>query len=89
MLDKLPLLLDRRQSSEYLASLGFGAAPRTLAKLASIGGGPSFRHFGRKVRYERPALLAWAEGRLSPPRTSTSVPAFHVSREAERGGHLE
>jgi hypothetical protein len=73
MLDNLPFLLDRRQASEYLSAQGFGIAPRTLAKMASLGGGPEFRHFGRKVRYERPALLVWAQRRLSPPRTSTSV----------------
>ncbi len=83
MQDKLPLI-DRKQASEYLGSLGLNVAPRTLGKLACIGGGPAFRHFGRRVRYERPALLAWAEGRLSPPRTSTSVPVVHGSCKTGR-----
>jgi hypothetical protein len=72
MPNNLPSLLDRKQASEFLTSHGFGVAPRTLAKLACIGGGPAFRHFGRKVRYERPALLEWAEARLSPALRSTS-----------------
>lgn len=86
MSDNLPPLLDRKQASDYLSSRGFGVAPRTLAKLACVGGGPHFRHFGRKVRYERPTLLAWAEGRLSPPRTSTSM-AAPPPQGGELAGH--
>jgi hypothetical protein len=79
------MLLDRKQGSEFLKSFGYAVAPRTLAKFACVGGGPAFRHFGRRVRYERPTLLAWAEGRLSPPRTSTSVPAGQASCETAHG----
>ena len=63
--NKLPFLLDRKQASDFLGSFGYKVAPRTLAKWACVSNdGPPFRHFGRKVRYERPTLLAWAEGRL-------------------------
>ncbi len=69
--DTFPLL-DRRQASKFLTERGYKTAERTLAKLASVGGGPSFRHFGRRVLYDPGALLQWALGRLSSPRSSTS-----------------
>jgi hypothetical protein len=43
-----------------------------LATLASRGGGPRFVKFGRKPLYDEDELLAWAEGRLSQPVSSTS-----------------
>jgi hypothetical protein len=47
--NNLPPLLARNEAAAYLKSLGLDVAPRTLAKLACVGGGPAFRHFGRKV----------------------------------------
>lgn len=89
MPDNLPTLLDRRQAAEFLNSHGFGVAPGTLAKLACIGGGPAFRHFGRKVRYERPALLDWAESRLSAPRRHSSEPRRPLNAAAPNTDRVE
>jgi hypothetical protein len=85
--NNLPPLLGRKDAAAFLKSLGLDVAPRTLAKLACIGGGPAFRHFGRRVRYEPPVLLQWAEGRLSPPRTSTSVIDFRQRVGSRHGVH--
>ena len=54
--------LRRKQAGEYLQSkFGFGS-PRTLAKLATVGGGPAYFKAGAKtVVYEPAALDAWAE----------------------------
>jgi hypothetical protein len=65
--------LDRRQAAALLNQSGFPTAPATLAKLASIGGGPAFVHFGRKPLYRREDLQAWATQRCTL-RTSTSDP---------------
>ena len=40
--------LDRRQAAAFLTVRGYRTAPATLAKLACIGGGPTFESFGRK-----------------------------------------
>jgi hypothetical protein len=64
--------LRRKHAAEYLKErYGFGAT-RTLAKLATIGGGPVFRKAGTIVLYEPADLDAWALSRLSAPLRSTS-----------------
>lgn len=64
--------LSRKEASSFLAGLGLFIAPSTLAKYATIGGGPKFRRFGRQVKYLPSDLIAWAETRLSGPVQSTS-----------------
>jgi hypothetical protein len=65
----------RREAVEYLASLGLPIAFNTLQKLATTGGGPVFRHFGRWPIYRREDLEDWARSRLSGPKASTSQAA--------------
>jgi hypothetical protein len=75
--------LDRRQAAQFLTDRGYRTAPATLAKLACIGGGPTFRSFGRKPLYREDDLVAWAEGKTTGPRRSTSDPgATILDREA-------
>jgi hypothetical protein len=62
----------RRAAGLYLrGKYGFGAE-KTLAKHASIGGGPEFHKAGRVVLYTREALDAWALAKISGPLKSTS-----------------
>lgn len=65
-------LLTRKEAAEYIRRLGPPISHRTLAKYASIGGGPEMRHFGRRVLYEPAKLSEWVESRLSESRRSTS-----------------
>jgi hypothetical protein len=51
---------------------GIPCAAATLAKLASVGGGPAFRRAGRFPIYARDDLDAWARSRLSERVHSTS-----------------
>jgi hypothetical protein len=75
--------LDRKQAATFLTECGYRTAPATLAKLASIGGGPSFESFGRRPLYREADLLAWAQARTTGPRRSTSDPGTRASgREA-------
>jgi hypothetical protein len=68
-----PARMRRKVASEYLLEEhGVSLSPATLAKLAVIGGGPSFRKDGPFPLYERPALDTFAIVRLGPLRTSTS-----------------
>jgi hypothetical protein len=68
----LDVLLGRKDVAEALTARGFKTAETTLATLASRGGGPCFRKYGQRVVYRWGDALAWAEGRLTNPVTSTS-----------------
>jgi hypothetical protein len=65
-------LLRRKAVAAALTEAGFPTAETTLATKAVRGGGPPYRLFGRVPLYRWADALAWAEGRLSPPRCSTS-----------------
>lgn len=67
-----PRRFTRMQASDFLTELGFKVAEATLAKYATVGGGPKFMKFGRRVLYSEDALLVWANGKLSGPAGSTS-----------------
>jgi hypothetical protein len=65
--------LRRKQAADHIIRVwGIPISPRTLAKLAVVGGGPPFRKAGRFPMYEPADLDAWIERRLGPKRTSTS-----------------
>ena len=64
--------VNRREASEFLTRLGLRVAPTTLAKYSCVGGGPTMRHFGRRVVYDVDALLDWANAKLTAPCRSTS-----------------
>lgn len=69
---RVPRLL-RKEASEYLAVVyGLRFTPRTLAKYATIGGGPQFQRQGRRVLYPRELLDQWASERLSAILRSTA-----------------
>lgn len=65
-------LLQRRQSAAELKKVGYPVAPATLASLATRGGGPPYRKYGRYPLYRWGDLVAWAESRLGPVVRSTS-----------------
>lgn len=65
--------LDRREAADYLTSTrGLTISWRTLQKMATVGGGPTYRIFGIRAVYTRSDLDAWAENKLSSPRSTTS-----------------
>jgi hypothetical protein len=64
--------LRRMATAAALTAAGFPISDKTLATKASRGGGPPYRLFGRVPLYRWGDALAWAEGRLSAPRHSTS-----------------
>ncbi len=65
--------LRRAEASVYLKERhGIDRAAQTLAKLACIGGGPNFRHFGRVPLYSPADLDAWAASLLSPAKSFAS-----------------
>jgi hypothetical protein len=63
----------RRAAGIYLKDKYGHGSEKTLAKLASLGGGPEFHKAGdRVVLYTKGALDAWALARISGPLKSTS-----------------
>ena len=64
--------LTRREASDYLTERGYRVAPTTLAKYATVGGGPAFESFGRKPLYTEATLQDWIARRTTGPRRSTS-----------------
>jgi hypothetical protein len=64
--------LRRKAASEYCTARGLPVAPATLAKYATLGGGPEFRKFSRFPVYEPAALDRWIESKLTGSRRSTS-----------------
>ena len=55
--------LDRKQAAQFLTDLGYRTAHATLAKLACIGGGPTFESFGRKPLYREADLSRLGGGK--------------------------
>ncbi|TWA44371.1 hypothetical protein FB009_101123 [Sinorhizobium medicae] len=65
--------LRRSEVPEYmLRKHGIPVALATLAKMATVGGGPAMQHAGRIPLYHVNDLDAWAAERLSKPVRSTS-----------------
>jgi len=72
----MPLQRPRLRRSDvpnYLASKhGIDIAVSTLAKMATVGGGPAMQYSGRIPLYHLQDLDNWAEERLSKAVRSTS-----------------
>lgn len=68
----IPPMLRRDDLARALTEHGFPISKATLETMASRGGGPAFRRFGRAVLYPWPDAIAWAEGRASPLVRSTA-----------------
>ena len=78
--------LRRSEASAYLKQAwGLSYGTRTLAKLATIGGGPPMEYAGRIPLYPEDGLDAWALAKIEPRVNSTSErrarqhPPAHVS----------
>ena len=68
--------LRRVEASKYLLEIhGIERKPATLAKYATMGGGPDFQKAGRVPLYTPAGLDAWADSMLSAMVSSTSEPA--------------
>lgn len=67
-----PRYLSRPEAAAFLTEHGFPISKNTLQKMATTGGGPTYRIFGHRALYTPDDLIAWAEAKLSAPRISTS-----------------
>lgn len=65
--------LRRKEAAAYLFEThGVPVAVATLAKMATVGGGPSITYFGRIPLYDLGHLDEWARQKLGRPVSSTS-----------------
>jgi len=68
-----PAYLRRRAAAEYVRQRwGVPCSEKTLAKLACVGGGPTYRLFGRIPLYTHADLDEFALAKISKPVRSTS-----------------
>ena len=66
-------MLRRADAAQYVRDRwGVPCSKQTLAKYATVGGGPVFRKAGRFPLYEPADLDEWVESRLGPRQRSTS-----------------
>lgn len=80
-----PRLLRRKPAAQYITDNYFQSSPKTLAKLAVIGGGPPFRKAGRWPLYAEPDLDVWALGKIGPLVRSTSELAVLTALDFDAG----
>lgn len=66
------MMLTRDRAAAALEECGYPVTKLALATMASRGGGPAYRRFGKRVLYRWADLVSWAEGRCSAPRHSSS-----------------
>jgi hypothetical protein len=80
--------MTRCEAAQYTTDHWFPCSPKTLAKLAVIGGGPSFRKAGRVPLYSEASVDGWAAGKIGPLVNSTSELAVSLGKElhAEKSG---
>lgn len=64
--------LTREELALALTLIGFKISPKTLATIATRGGGPPYRRWNARVLYRWADALAWAEGKLGPVQCNTS-----------------
>jgi hypothetical protein len=64
--------LTRAEAANYVSARGIPLAKGTLSVMATKGGGPTYRIFGRQSLYSPADLDSWISERMSEPRRSTS-----------------
>lgn len=65
--------LSRAEAAEYVRGRGLPCTRLTLQKLATVGGGPTYRRFGHRAVYTPADLDGWIAQKLSAPLSSTSA----------------
>lgn len=72
--------INRDEGEALSVELGTPVKSGYLQKLASVGGGPPYRIFGRTALMVPAEFIEWLLSRVSPPRTNTSCVAPHENR---------
>jgi hypothetical protein len=64
--------MTRERTAAALTAAGFPISPRTLATMASRGGGPPYALFCGRALYRWGDALEWAQSLTALPRRSTA-----------------
>lgn len=64
--------LRREEAAQYLQNRVHAYTAKTLAKLATVGGGPEFQKLGRFPVYTAEALDKWLASKTGPVVSSTA-----------------
>jgi hypothetical protein len=64
--------MTRIEAAQYITDHWFPCSPKTLAKLAVIGGGPAFRKAGRVPLYSVSSCDQYGNGKIGPLVHSTA-----------------
>jgi hypothetical protein len=82
-------MLRRSEAAKHVTETsGMPLSPKTLAKLAVVGGGPQFRKAGRIPLYDPADLDVWIRSKLSRPVASTSELAELSHTKPEANGAI-
>ena len=73
--------MTRCEAAQYTTDRWFPCSPKTLAKLAVIGGGPAFRKAGRVPLYNEASVDEWAASKIGPLVHSTSELAVSLGKK--------
>ena len=73
--------MTRAETAQYITNHWFPYSPKTLAKLAVIGGGPPFCKAGRTPLYSEASVDAWAESKIGPLVRSTTELAVNFCKK--------
>ncbi len=65
-------MFTRDKGAVALSNLGYPVTKATLATLATRGGGPVYRRFGKRALYRWSDLVGWAEARCGAAVRSSS-----------------
>ena len=68
----LDKILTRAELAKALTGAGYPITKATLDTMATRGGGPVFRLFGKRPLYGWGDAIEWARARMSPPVRTTS-----------------
>ena len=83
-------ILSRQEAADALTKAGYRTSKATLSTLASRGGGPPFRLYGRFPSYHWGTTLAWARNRLSEPgATVTEIRAAAAKAKEKAAEKIE
>jgi hypothetical protein len=77
--------MTRCETAQHITDHWFPCAPKTLAKLAVVGGGPPFRKAGRVPLYGEASTDAWAESKIGPLVHSTTELAVSLGKKIYAG----
>ncbi len=73
-------LLRRSEAANYIRErYGVPCSPKTLAKLAVVGGGPLITFVGRWPMHSEAALDAWVAAKTAVARSTSERPHEHVA----------